>query len=305
MTTTRFDFHSDPGPRGHQEDEARALILRQTAPSACEVPVLVIADGAGGHNAGEVASAICTRLVPSFVAASLLARPPARDHGAFVDGLAETLVQANLAVVQAANASRATSGMASTVVCAVLVEDRCIVAWAGDSRAYLYRPTTRQLLRLTHDHSEIQRLVDRELLAPAAASTHPLAHTIYRYVGQPEGFVPEIRIAPLAPGDLVLCCTDGVTDVLGDEAIARIVESWLPDTDDSQGLSRAVVQAALDAGTTDNTTVLCCLHDPPASPRKAFAETRTGAYPEALISVFESLKENDHATPHPPKPAAG
>ena len=111
-------------------------------------------------------------------------------------------------------------GMSTTLVCALIFNNTLYVAWAGDSRCYLYRRET--LRQLTADHSEIQRLIDAGLINSKDAKSHPLAHTIYSYIGIKDGLVVGTGTYPLFTGDVVIICTDGLTDVVLDETIRQI-----------------------------------------------------------------------------------
>jgi protein phosphatase len=177
--------------------------------------------------------------------------------------------------------------MATTVVCATVGEAGLHVAWAGDSRCYLYSGSV--LRQVTQDHSEVERLVDLGLISREDAKVHPLRHTITRYLGQAEGFAPDTVHHALSSGDVVILSTDGLTDVVSDRAMAEEIGSYHAGRFRFEELPDRLVERALQAGTHDNVTVLVCGYkiDVPSS------KTMTGAYPVALSGVFRSLSEEE------------
>ena len=278
------------------EDAVRAWTFRSAVPDGPEITALLVADGAGGHNAGEVASDICARLTPAHLAAWFASGHGEANagSGALADALVYALRRANAAVLRRACESPETAGMATTAVCALLVGDRCSVAWVGDSRCYLYSNGT--LYRITHDHSERQRLLDAGLLGKSGIlfPSHP-AHTIHRYCGQPKGFQPEVRVLRIRPGNMLILCTDGLTDVLMDEEIADILRTYAASEEACDQLPVRLVDAALAAGATDNVTLLCCKYEPsPYLCASIPAETLTGAYPAAMAKVLFPVKEVEY-----------
>lgn len=139
-------------------------------------------------------------------------------------------------------------------------------------------------------------MIDSGLVNPAEAQSHPLSHVIDRYLGQPKGFVPEIGTYRIIPGNLVLACSDGLTDVLSDGEIAAHIRFYQTGRCTFEELPVRLVEAALAAGTTDNVTVLCYEYDPAALMAAHPTQvTLTGAYPVALSETFRTTKETDHA----------
>ena len=203
-----------------------------------EAGLAVVADGMGGHPGGDIASRVAVEAVERALA----------DDAA---GLTEALHAAHRAVVEAGGVE-GKPGMGTTCVAARLRSDALECAWVGDSR--LYRLHAGRLERLSRDHSHVQSLVDAGALSPEAAEHHPERHILTQCLGGFGYDVPEIehRIVPVAFGDRVLLCTDGLTGELSD---ARI-ESVLAGTPDDRTAARALVEAALAAGGRDNVTVI-------------------------------------------------
>ena len=299
MTTDRdkFDIASatDPGPRETLEDASRALRL-----SVCEhlhAAMLIVCDGVGGNAFGEVASALAVMAIAPVLAGALAAlRPGDSNAGMAPDdlvGLLErALHSANHTVIQHATEHTRLAGMSTTAVAGLLIDGLLHVAWTGDSRCYVHGDAG--LRQLTRDHSEVRRLIDAGLISPRDARSHPLAHTINRFIGHPEACQPETCTARIQSGDVVLLCTDGLTDVVCDDEIAECIAACQRGQVPLDELPGRLVRQALHAGTPDNVTVLCCqyLSGLAAQYREP---TLTGAYPAALVSALPHLlKEIDH-----------
>ena len=288
--TLRFSQRIIAGPRENIEDNlglARISlpIHNQTA------TVAVIADGVGGEEGGEVASAMAVKTLVAGIVTSLSALAgafeatlPTSDE---IDALLkDAMTAANHAVLGQAAADPHLKHMATTAVCALAIGDSLYVAWVGDSRAYLY--TQGELRRLTRDHTETQRLIDAGCLDPARALWHPRAHRITRCLGETEGFQPDMTNHRLSPGDIVLLATDGLTDVLGDSLIGQIVGLVADDRLSMDEAARQLVKAALLAYTSDNTSVL--LFEPiPAE--QGPERTRTGSFPTVFFRARHPHEE--------------
>lgn len=201
--------------------------------------LLVVADGMGGHAAGEVAS----RMAVDAVVAAVTGEERS---------LAEAVHAAHGAVVQAAVAGHGAPGMGTTCVACRLQAGELDVAWVGDSRAYLLREGTLRLL--TRDHSYVQSLVDAGVLDAAEAARHPERHVLARCIGSGALARDEVdaRTVEVGPGDRVLLCSDGLTGELDDDGIAAILER---DADDRAAVD-TLIEAALAAGGHDNVTVV-------------------------------------------------
>ncbi len=219
--------------RPHNED---------TFVDAPELGLFAVADGAGGHAAGELASGM---LAEALSALSANLAPP------------EALAQIRLAVLavhtalQAEAARRGDSMIASTLVVLLIRSGHFAALWAGDSRIYLLRAGA--LSQVTRDHSLVQVLLDQGAITPEQALTHPQANVITRAIGAPDdnGELDK-TIGPAKPGDIYLLCSDGLTKVLDDNAIAQLMVT--PDP------AQALIQAALARGARDNVTaVVVCV----------------------------------------------
>jgi protein phosphatase/serine/threonine-protein phosphatase Stp1 len=203
-----------------------------------DIGLWAVADGAGGHGDGNVAS--------SAVAAALSDMPAGLSA-------AEILVQVRLrlaavhADLQRRAAERGSGDVIVTTVVVLLARgDHFACLWAGDSRAYLLRDGL--LRQMTHDHSLVQELVDAGSLTPEEAEMYPQANVITRAVGSQEPLQLDKVAGALAPGDVILLCTDGLFKALREPDIARLLAIGAG--------SQALLDAALKAGARDNVTLL-------------------------------------------------
>jgi len=203
--------------------------------------VAVLADGMGGQNAGEVASRTAVESCMRH-----LREVPVRER----DTVVAALVAANRAVHRLALDRPQFAGMGTTLVAVAHDGDAAWVAHAGDSRAYRFSGAT--LERITVDHSVVQTLVDAGLLTPAQARRAPNRHIVTRALGMLEALECDVARVPLAPGDVLILCTDGLTDMLDDATIALLCRRHTG----LDALADALVAAALDAGGLDNVSVV-------------------------------------------------
>ena len=210
-----------------------------------ESGVFVVADGMGGHAAGEVASAIASRTIGDSAC---------RECGS-LEALSDQLVEAFLAagreIERQAEADPAQSGMGTTAtVLRLRREGSFVIAHIGDSRAYRMR--NGRLERVTRDHSWVQEQVDRGLISPEEAVGHPQSNIITRALGTDPSPTPDLYQGELRAGDLFLLATDGLTDMVSEERIAELLDSDEP----LDARADDLVRAANQAGGVDNVTVL-------------------------------------------------
>ena len=203
-------------------------------------PLLAVADGVGGHHAGEEASALALDVLRREVRA-FVADP---EHE-----LLRGLDHANDAVHRAA-AGGSRCGMATTVVATLLGHRTLTVAHVGDSRAYLLRENA--LTQLTDDHSLVSALIADGTLDGEAARSHPMRSVILRAVGMDSEVQPQVRTIPVRQDDVVLLCSDGLSDALAPPALDRIVCSER----DLDPLVERLADAARAAGSGDDITVV-------------------------------------------------
>ena len=207
----------------------------------CEPPLFAVADGMGGAQAGELASGLA--------AAAL------RDESTELAGgeqrVDDLIQEANRRVYQRQSEDASASGMGTTMTVALVEDGRVAIGHVGDSRAYLIRD--RKLEQLTEDHSLVAELVRSGKLSPEEAEGHPQRSVITRALGTDPDVDVDTFSVETKPGDLFLLCSDGLTSMVGDEAILREVER---NREDLGAAAKALVRAANKGGGEDNITVV-------------------------------------------------
>lgn len=183
--------------------------------------LLVVCDGMGGMNAGEVASAIAVQTVKECFCKSKITK----DALARPDKFITAAIQAADAAIKAeSKRNPATEGMGSTIVLVWLLHGKAYVGWCGDSRAYRYNAIS-GLERLSHDHSYVQELVDAGSITEELAFFHPNNNIITRSLGDPRGAAqPDVRAFDIQQGDIYLLCSDGLCGCLQDHQIQEVIE---------------------------------------------------------------------------------
>lgn len=212
-----------------------------------ERPLWAVADGMGGHEAGDFAS--------QSVLDSLRQLPQTETLEDAVDKVVENLKAANAELRHYASVYTR-SGIVGTTVAIVLGSDTGIAClWAGDSRIYLVRDG--QIRQLTKDHSQVQELISLGRLDTDEAKSHPSAHVITRAVGAAESLDVDVASHAVRDGDILLICSDGLIDAVPDDRILELV-----DRTDCGAAVNDLLQAALESGATDNVTVIVvCVQD--------------------------------------------
>ena len=208
-----------------------------------EETLFVVADGMGGHNAGEVASALAVTTLKAG------ARLGIDDAEVF----RELVQQANSAIYTASLDDSTQSGMGTTVTALSIVEGeepRVLVANVGDSRAYLWRSGA--LSRLSVDHSYVQELVNEGIITPEAARVHPRRNIVTRALGIDRSVMVDVFTHFVRTGDRIVLCSDGLVDEVADTEIARVLGQHT----DPQETAEALVMVANTNGGRDNTTVI-------------------------------------------------
>ena len=201
----------------------------------------IVADGMGGHNAGEVAS----RITVDTIAGAL---NTLRPQDVTEDMVQDILMRANKTVWLKAQSDIEHCGMGSTATMAVFCGRRAIIGHVGDSRAYLWRDD--QLTQLTKDHSYVQMLIDFGVLSEKEASQHPQKNIITRAIGVDPDVEPDVFTVMLYDGDRMLICSDGLNAGIDDEKIATILKGGVKTAPDR------LIDAALAGGGSDNITIV-------------------------------------------------
>jgi PPM family protein phosphatase len=212
----------------------------------------VVADGMGGHTAGEVASQMATEIISK----TYYQRPEGPE-----DSLYFALAKANRLIWQAAGRNARQKGMGTTCTTLVVCENQLYIAHVGDSRAYLYKNGS--LTRLTTDHTYVQKLVEEGIIQAYEADTHPERNVLTRAMGTHNKVEIDVGKSPymLEEGDRLLLCSDGLYDYLSDEEM----EEWLNLESLSEAAQHMIEQAKLRGG-HDNITVMLIERVKPGDP---------------------------------------
>jgi len=222
----------------------------------------VLADGMGGHAAGEVASQLAAGTIQEFI---LLVAESSENNWPFgyneripyEHNVLQTAVQlANSRVSRTAQQSEQYAGMGATVVVAWVRGSRAFFCHIGDSRIYLLR--SGKLSQLTQDHSLVQEQVSRGVITPEEAKTHRLRHVVTRAVGGRDSVEVPVQEQELQAGDQLLLCSDGLTDCVSDGEICQILSR----PDRQEQLCQELIDSANRAGGEDNITVVLLQYTP-------------------------------------------
>ena len=205
------------------------------------IGLFVVADGMGGHNAGEVASALAAKTLHEFIE---------QAHDASESIVAEALVLANDEVLSAAAGNATYEGMGTTVVAACIKDGSLVFGNVGDSRIYLMRDGS--LEQLTDDDSWVSRVLPADAIGTEEASRHPMRHVLTKVVGLREDMEPSVGSSSFQSGDMLLLCSDGLHGVVNDDAIATL----LARSGSVEEIAGELVEKALDSGSTDNSTAV-------------------------------------------------
>ncbi|HEX9333862.1 MAG TPA: PP2C family serine/threonine-protein phosphatase [Anaerolineales bacterium] len=253
------DAQTHPGMTGKNNEDRYAVasfILDKTD----KMPVLfaVLADGIGGHRAGEVAAELAVNHMMQAIA---------KSDGRHIRRTIEVAVnEASDAIAAHSESNKNLKGMGATCAAAWIVGDKLHTVYVGDSRIYLMRGG--RIQQLTVDHTWVQEAIDRGVLTPEKAREHPNVHVIRRYLGSPVPPEPDFRLKlfsdegdqhaednqgfQLLPNDALLLCSDGLTDLVWNDEILEMVRSK-PNLKEA---SRALIELANSRGGHDNTTVI-------------------------------------------------
>ncbi len=235
--------------RDHNEDVL--LTITTTFEGDERIPTFglyIVADGMGGHDLGERASAVAARSVANDVVrkvyGSMLSLDEADSRPPLQDILQEALTEANRAVVQSVGEG------GTTLTVALVLNDQVVIGHVGDSRAYFIAQNTVE--QLTRDHSLVRRLQELGQLSPSEAAVHPQRNVLYRAVGQGDGLEVDVHSHRLTPGMKILLCSDGLWGLVSDSQIAEILKT----SSTLQTACDRLVEAANEAGGPDNITAV-------------------------------------------------
>jgi protein phosphatase len=262
---TRIGSKIDVGKvREHQEDDM--LIAPDALNSVWEydtrkyydsdekLVLLAIADGMGGMNAGEVASAIAISSLQSFFSKLEPANCKTQN---LTDLLTDAIEQAHQEILSRGGSSPGEAGMGTTIVAVALHQGFATAGWVGDSRCYLKRKGE-PLRQLTKDHSLVQDLIDKGALSKAQAAFHPQRNVILQSLGSHRALSPDVIQIKVHEEDILLLCSDGLNGMISDSEIEEILTL----SNEPQQSAHNLVKAALIAGGHDNVSVIVAALEP-------------------------------------------
>jgi len=239
-----FEFHcaTDTG-RARSNNEDSVAIDEWSS-------LVVLADGMGGYNAGEVASCMATSFIKSELGRWLSEAAGTATDTDVRRAMEICVDNANRAIFNAANSNPRYAGMGTTLVVGVFRETRLLLGHVGDSRCYRMRAG--RLTQITHDHSLLQEQIDAGLITAEQAAFSANKNLVTRAVGVEDTVLLETHQHDVLPGDIYVLCSDGLTDMLDDETIAQLLQrcELLPEA------ATALIDAANDAGGKDNISVV-------------------------------------------------
>lgn len=203
--------------------------------------LFVVADGMGGHNAGDYASRFCVEFFKQQIEESNLELP--------VSSIEAALKETNASLKSIADEQAELEGMGTTFVVATILDKEMYVANIGDSRLYVI---SQEMKQITEDHSLVEAMVKTGELDREQARVHPSKNVITRALGTNEYLEPDFFEVSLEVGDVVLMCSDGLTNMLEDEAIERIIK----ENDNLESAAQTLVDCANKNGGKDNIAVI-------------------------------------------------
>lgn len=208
-------------------------------------PVLVVADGLGGHRAGDVASRMMVEAVAAYAEGS-----GPMDEQTLLSGWVRTIKKANLDIYDQGRKNDLLAGMGTTLTLLVQQREKLFLFHIGDSRAYRLRGGLFQ--KLTKDHTMVEQLLDSGEISIEEAKVHPNRNMLMRAVGTDESVDPDVIQLEWEPGDLYLLCSDGLTNYMGEEQILHVLRNMDNETEGVQQL----IEGANARGGGDNITAI-------------------------------------------------
>lgn len=219
--------------------------------------LFIVADGMGGHNGGETASSLAVETIGQYVERiqkSSLSWQPAPT-------LQEAIAQANQVIFERSVEDPSLRGMGTTTTALLFKDDQVIIGHVGDSRCYLIDTQSSQLWQLTRDHSLVQERVRAGILTRAEAETHEMRNVITRSVGFEPQVPIDLYVKKIYPNDLFLICSDGLSSLVHDGEILKIIQETLAKEKTLQKATENLIKRANENGGDDNiTAVLIQVH---------------------------------------------
>lgn len=287
MALNAFGLTDVGRKRKHNED---AYLLD------AERGLFVVADGMGGHAAGEVASRLTVESIQEFISGTEDDHdntwPFGYNNRYSVDGnrLSTAVERANEKVMRAVVNRPELKGMGTTVVAALFDEKRATLVHVGDSRAYLMREF--ELRRLTDDHSWVQEQVNAGILSEDEARSHPLKNVVTRALGGGTHVAVDLIEIPVGGGDRFLLCSDGLTGMVSDEEITSALSSQRS----LEEIVRGLIDLANERGGVDNITAIV-VEVKSDRPAESATKQTDGSREKTTVSLRVSTVSDEDVTP--------
>lgn len=216
--------------------------------------IMVVADGLGGSNAGEIASSIAIQTIKQFFSKEKLGERVITESVAH-QYLSESISLANKAIMEHVLSDPDSIGLGTTIVITWLIGDKAFIAWCGDSRCYCYNENG-GLKQLTKDHSYVQELVDKGEITPKQSFNHQDGNIVTKCLGDVDAVTePDIITYHIVDGDILLSCTDGLCGYCDDRSIEK---EMLLHYDDLSTCLNKLLELALKSGGQDNISISLC-----------------------------------------------
>jgi serine/threonine protein phosphatase PrpC len=215
-----------------------------------DIGVWVVADGMGGHEAGEIASQTVTEHIKNL--------SPTENLAGMISAVEESIRAANRQLLDEAASYDSQRQPGSTVVVLIIDGDQGALVWAGDSRIYRRRDETVELI--TRDHSHVQDLVEQGVILESEAESHPMANVITRAIGISDPLDLETKLIDVRADDQFLLCSDGLSRLVTNEEIQSMMSNK-----DSEEVTQSLLHTALVRGARDNVTLICVKNCPDES----------------------------------------
>ena len=234
-------FKSDKGNKREKNEDSLFVMPEQN--------LFMVADGVGGHNAGEIASMTAVKNIAEYIVQRPIREVKDDEHLKmyFLDCLKEV----NRTVFHLANSTKENIGMATTIVVLYLFQGKAYFVNVGDSRAYIIRGE--QISQITEDHTYVNELVREGSITKAQAETHPQKNMITRALGGEDRILPDFYQLEILKNDVIILCTDGLYNEISSEEICRKASA----AKSMSELSTDLVHTANHNGGNDNITVIC------------------------------------------------
>lgn len=234
--------------------------VRETNEDSCfyekideDVELLVVADGMGGHNAGEIASKIAIETIKNYI--NIKYDKDRKNIDFLLNLLKESIIEANSKIYYKSIDNINYSGMGTTLTATIVWSNKMLIGHVGDSRAYIVRKDS--LLKITNDHSLVAELVRKGSISEQEAREHPQRNIIMRALGTSKDIDVDMITFEIIQYDKILLCTDGLTNMLSDSEIINIIKSAKNIEEAIQNL----IIIANDIGGIDNITVILACYN--------------------------------------------